>query len=171
MPSAALPASRLFERRAAPLAGDSERNASVGHCCGLATNAVGDLVSASASQLQLRTRKETELYEICFFSLQKLPRTYSKVRGVRRFRHRTLAVRYFLSLPHSPLLPLDVQDVLVEKIKRIGGFTIYNVFLLSEFEHLTRLVNEIRSNLQVRVPIEHCLSLSLSCVQYGYSSE
>lgn len=41
-----------------------------------------------------------------------------------------------------------LQDVLIEKIKRIGGFTIYNVFLLSEFEHLSRLVNEIRSNLQ-----------------------
>lgn len=79
MPSAALPASRLFERRSAPLAGDSERNASVGLCSGLATNAVGDFVSASGTQLQLRTRKDTELYEICYFSLQKLPRTYSKV--------------------------------------------------------------------------------------------
>ena len=145
MPSAALPSSRLFERRAAPLAGDSERNASVGHCSGLATNAVGDFVSASATQLQLRTRRETELYEICYFALQKLPRTYSKVRPMRRLFNLLLT----LNRPPIEGLSLPMQDVLIEKIKRIGGFTIYNVFLLSEFEHLTRLVNEIRSNLLV----------------------
>ena len=41
------------------------------------------------------------------------------------------------------------QDYIVEKVKKIGGFTTFNNFIMKELEIMYKLLNEIKTTLTV----------------------
>ncbi|XP_064629693.1 uncharacterized protein LOC135488785 isoform X2 [Lineus longissimus] len=73
-------------------------------------------VVASASFAVMRTKKEVELWEICWQTLPKVPRAFN-------------------------------SDYVTERIKKIGGFTVFNLFIKKEFEIMWRLLTEIKHSL------------------------
>jgi hypothetical protein len=44
-----------------------------------------------------------------------------------------------------------LQDYVNDRIKRIGGLTVFNLFIKKEFEIMWRLLTEIKLSLQVRL--------------------
>jgi len=41
------------------------------------------------------------------------------------------------------------QDYIIEKVKKLGGFTTFNCFIMKELETMYRLLTEMKSTLSV----------------------
>lgn len=80
-------------------------------------------IMATGGLIQLRNRKDQELWEICHTLIAKVPRAYSR-------------------------------DYIQERVKKIGGATIFNNFVVNELELIFKLVSEIKSFLMVRFPFQ-----------------
>lgn len=80
-------------------------------------------IMATGGLIQLRNKKDQELWEICHTLIAKVPRAYSR-------------------------------DYIQERVKKIGGTTIFNNFVVNELELIFKLVSEIKSFLMVRFPFQ-----------------
>ena len=53
------------------------------------------------------------------------------------------------------------QDYIVEKVKKLGGFTTFNMFIMKELETMYKLLTEIKTTLTVSVWFNPCNSKRL----------
>ena len=57
------------------------------------------------------------------------------------------------------------QDYIIEKVKKIGGFTTFNNFIMKELEIMYRLLNEIKTTLTVSVQASFlCILCACGCL-------
>ena len=63
----------------------------------------------------------------------------------------------FPSQTRCHVIKLDIfthptfQDYIVEKVKKLGGFTTFNMFIMKELETMYKLLTEIKTTLTVSV--------------------
>ena len=57
---------------------------------------------------------------------------------------------YPLGVSTHNLLPFLIQDYINERVRRIGGYTCFNLFILRELEILYDVLAEIKNTLTVR---------------------
>ena len=52
-----------------------------------------------------------------------------------------------------------IQEYVNERVKKIGGMTSFNLYIMKELEVLYKLLVEIKTTLQVRIIMYKCISL------------
>ena len=69
----------------------------------------------------------------------------------------------FPSQIRCPVIKFDIftyptfQDYIVEKVKKLGGFTTFNMFIMKELETMYKLLTEIKTTLTVSVWSSHTI--------------
>ena len=54
---------------------------------------------------------------------------------------------------------LFIQEYVNDRVKKIGGMTSFNLYIMKELEVLYKLLVEIKTTLQVRIITYECISL------------
>ena len=82
------------------------------------------------------------------------------------FYHRPHGIRREFCQVHHSMFSLFlcvaaffIQEYVNDRVKKIGGMTSFNLYIMKELEVLYKLLVEIKTTLQVRIIMYECISL------------